>query len=62
MTTLTGGSTQTTILKNIYQDQLGVDPNSSDPAGMTLYNNQVFFRAYGGEFEDDTLITDGNEL
>ncbi|MFT7643094.1 MAG: hypothetical protein ACI9G1_004857, partial [Pirellulaceae bacterium] len=33
MTTLTGGSTQTTILKNIYQDQLGVDPNSSDPAG-----------------------------
>jgi ELWxxDGT repeat protein len=62
-TEIIGGATTTSLLKNIFEDELGADPDSSDPRNLIVYQNNLIFSANGGEFdENDELIAEGSEL
>lgn len=62
-TVINDGNTTTTLVKNIFADAAGSEPNSSDPSDLVLYKNNIYFAARGGEIDDEGMTTtEGIEL
>lgn len=60
-TVLEGGGTQTSLIKNIFEDLPGETPTSSNPLNLIRFQNEVYFSAKDGTYRD-IVDNDGNVI